>query len=301
MTTTDTDVSDLLAQRADLLADAAQRAQRYLAGLDSPPGRPGRRRPCRPGPRSTSRCPPPGGPGRRARAARRGRLAGHRGQRRAALLRLRDRRRAARRAGRRLADRGLGPERGAHRDVAGRRAAGRGSAALGDRPARPAPGHRRRLRHRRHHGQRHLPGRGPGRGAQPARLGRGGPGPGRRAPGHRGGRRAGAHHRAQGARPDRPRPGPRGRAARRCPGPHRAPCPARYLRRPGAGLPAGGQREQRGQRPLRGPRPVGSCAGGVGARGRRVRAVGGGRARPARTRWPGWPRRTPGPPTRTSG
>ena len=44
------------------------------------------------------------------------------------------------------------------------------------------------------HGQRHLPGRGPGRGAQPARLGCGRRGPGRRAPGHRAGRRAGAHH-----------------------------------------------------------------------------------------------------------
>jgi glutamate/tyrosine decarboxylase-like PLP-dependent enzyme len=37
MTTADTDVSDMLAQRPDLLADAARRALRYLAGLDGRP------------------------------------------------------------------------------------------------------------------------------------------------------------------------------------------------------------------------------------------------------------------------
>ena len=35
MTTADTQVRDMLAERPDLLADTAQRALRYLAGLDS--------------------------------------------------------------------------------------------------------------------------------------------------------------------------------------------------------------------------------------------------------------------------
>ena len=139
MTTADTEARDMLAERPDLLADTAQRALRYLAGLDSrrvapaPADMAGLDRLDFPLPAAGLR------PGR-AGPARRRRLAGHRGQRRAALLRLRDRRGAARRAGRRLADRGLGPERRPQRHVAGRRAAGRGGAALGDRTPRPAPG-----------------------------------------------------------------------------------------------------------------------------------------------------------------
>ena len=126
----------------------------------------------------------------------------------------------------------------------------RRGAALGHRAARAARRHRRRFRHRRHHGQRHLPGRGQGRRAHQARLGRGGPGPGRRPAGHRRRRRAGAHHRPQGARAGGPGPGPRRRAARGRPGPDRAARPA-LAHRPGAGLPAGRQRQQRGQRPVR--------------------------------------------------
>ena len=63
MNTADTDVSALLAQRADLLADACQRAQRYLAGLDARPVAPARRT-WTAWTASTSRCPPPGGPGK---------------------------------------------------------------------------------------------------------------------------------------------------------------------------------------------------------------------------------------------
>ena len=201
------------------------------AGLPGRAGRPaGGARPRRRRRAAAARFRPAGaGPGGRAGAghARRLRLTGHRGQRRAQVLRLRHRRRAADRAGRRLADRGLGPERRAVGHVTDGLGTQPGGAALGDRAARPARWHRRGFRHRSHHGERDLPGRGQGRGAHPAWLGRGGPGPGRRPAGHRGGGRAGAHHRAQGARPGRAGPGPRRRAARRPPGPDRAARPAR--------------------------------------------------------------------------
>ena len=125
----------------DLIAEAARRSARYLGGLKEetccPSGR-GSRAPRR------IRRPAAGGAactGGGAGGARRARLARHRGHRRPALLRLRHRRHAAGGAGRQLAGRRLGPERGACRRHAPAGAALEEVApALAGGPARAAAG-----------------------------------------------------------------------------------------------------------------------------------------------------------------
>ena len=114
------------------------------------------------------------------------------------VLRDGDRRLPPGRAGRGLAGQRVGPERragpahpGGDRDRAG-------GERVAARPARPPGRQRGRVRHRRHDGQLHLPGRGPRRGAAPRRLGR---------------RRARAH-----GEPGRPGPGGGGAARHRRPG-----------------------------------------------------------------------------------
>ena len=146
--------------------------------------------------------------GRRGPRARRRRRARRRPG--PALLRLRHRRRAAGGDRRRLADGGVGPERGRLRRRPG--AVGRrgGRGGLGARAARAAGRQRRRLRHRRPDGELHLPGGGAARGAARRGLGR----RGRRAAGRPGG--PGRRRRA-GARDDRRRlPDARPRRRARC-------------------------------------------------------------------------------------
>jgi hypothetical protein len=87
-----------------------------------------------------------------------------------ALGEFRHRGRPADGAGRGLARRGMGPERRADGDAAGCRPARRGRIALDYRAARPARGHRRRVRDRCDDGERYLPRRCQGRGIDPARL-----------------------------------------------------------------------------------------------------------------------------------
>ena len=64
-------------------------------------------------------------------------------------------------------------------------------------------------------------------------------------------------------------------------------------------LPAGGQRAQRRVRPLHGGGRAGARGRGVGARRRRVRALGGRVTRAPRRSWRATKRPTPGPPTPT--
>ena len=105
-----------------------------------------------PGSRASRRpCPNAGSPPRRcSRSSTRPAPPRRLGDRRPALLRLRDRRVAARDARGHCARRGVGPERRAARHLAGgRRARGRGD-RVARRRARPAGRDRRRLRHLRH-------------------------------------------------------------------------------------------------------------------------------------------------------
>ena len=90
----------------------------------------------------------------------------------APLLRLGDRRGAPGRPRRRLADLGVGPERRSAGVLARGRRSRAGGRRLAARPARAAGESAVGLRHRRHDGQLHLPGRGPGRRAAAGRLGR---------------------------------------------------------------------------------------------------------------------------------
>ena len=92
-----------------------------------------------------------------------------------------------------LAGRRLGPERRAAGDVAGGRPPARRRTTLARRPAAAAGGHRGGVHHRRHRGQRDLPGRRPRRAARARRLGRPGGRPVRGATGHRRGRASTAH------------------------------------------------------------------------------------------------------------
>ena len=104
---------------------------------------------------------------------------------RAALLRLRGRRRRARLPGSRLAGLRLGSERRDVRHVAGRRG-GRGSGGgLAGRAPRPAGRDERRVRDRRHDGQLHGARGGTPRGAGAGRLGCRAARPAGRAAGHR--------------------------------------------------------------------------------------------------------------------
>ena len=159
----------------------AAAAATQLRGLPERPVAPGRARPscasasagrCPTAPPTRPRCRPAGQAGRR-RAGRLGR---------AALLRVRGRGEPARRPGRRLADRRLGPERRPVRARPGRGHGRGGGRRLAHRPARAAGHRHHRLRHRRPDGQRHRPGRGPPPRARRRRLGRGArrPWPGRR-------------------------------------------------------------------------------------------------------------------------
>ncbi len=177
------------------------------------------------------------GPGRGGRPAGHGLRAGPDRDAVGPVLRLRDRRHPPRRAGRGLAGQRLGPERRAAPAHPGAPRPRRSAERLAARPAGAAGGQRRRVRHRRHDGQLHLPGGRPRRGAAPGRLGRGQPRAGRRA------RRAGARRR---------------RAARH--------------RRPGAALPRA-RRARAGRRRRPGPARLGRARRGAG--GRRRRADGG--------------------------
>ena len=105
----------------------------------------------------------PGRPRARDRAARRGRLAGHDGHGRPAVLRLRHRRLAAGGRGRELAGHGVGPERRRVHGLARRRHARAGRAALAGRAVRPAAHDGRRLRDRRDDGEPHRARRGASR------------------------------------------------------------------------------------------------------------------------------------------
>ena len=98
-----------------------------------------------------------GGGGRRHRGARVRRRSRPLGVCRPALLRVRHRRHPARRARRRLADLGLGPEREPLRDLTGGSRRRGGGGRLASRPARPPARERHRLRHRRDDGQPGLP------------------------------------------------------------------------------------------------------------------------------------------------
>ena len=260
------------------LRDTAHRATRYLEASRPAASRPRPRR-SRVSTSWAARCRRPERSGRRPGAARRDRLAGHRRQRRRPLLRLRDRRLAAGGAGRELARRRLGSERGPGRRAPRSARRSRRSRRLAPGRAR-APGDRGRgLRHRRHHGELHRARR---------RAPRGAAAPGwdverrravRRAADHRRRRRRGARQRAQGARPARARAATRvvrvpvdgqGRHARRR---------AAAARRADDRLHPGRQREHRRLRSRRAEICRARARGRrVGARRRRVRAVGRGGA-----------------------
>ena len=235
------------------------------------------------------------------------RRAGPGGERRPALLRLRHRRHAAGRARRRLADLGVGPERRAARRCRPpprrpSRPSPSGAASCSACPRAPRVG----LVHRRADGQRHRARRGAQRGprAAPAGTSRrtglaGAP------PRARDRRRRGARHGLQRAAAARPRP----RHARSaCRPTSRAGCAPDALaealarrRRPDDRLRAGRQREHGRLRPVRADRRGVPRARRVVPRRRRLRALGGGRARAARTSPPAPPAPTPGRSTRTSG
>jgi hypothetical protein len=251
----------------------AERGVRAGAGLPGGPARTGGGQPRGPG----------GAAGRARRAvagaARRGprggRGAGH-GRRAGTgcvverpLLRLRDRRRVACGAGRRLAHHHLGPERRAARRRPRRRRGRGGRRALAGRVARaPGPGVGR-LRHRRTDGELHRPRRRQARGARPRRpRRRGGRAHRRAAAAGARGRGAPRHHRPGVAVPRpghrRDRPGRRRRA-----GPHAAGCVAagaRWRGRAGDRLRAGRQRQHRRRRPAAGDLRARPPGGGVGAR-----------------------------------
>ena len=136
------DIAAALAGRDALLRDACDRALRYLGTLAD--------RPVAPDPAATAALdgldfplPAHGLPAPDVlRMLDETGSPATRGERGPAVLRLRHRRRAAGGAGRRLAERGMGSERRAGRDVAGRGAPRRSRPALGNRahrPARPAP------------------------------------------------------------------------------------------------------------------------------------------------------------------
>ena len=243
------DVEAMLAGRPELLHDALDRSLAYLGGVAD--------RAVAPEPAAVDRLSeldfPLPGPGLAAMDVLR--LVDDFGspgdcrEQRAAVLRVRDRRRAAGRAGRDLAQHRLGSERGAVGDVAGRRAAELRGAAL-DHGADPAAGGRRgRVRDRRDDGERDLPRRSARRCPDPARLERGRPGSGRCAAGDRRRRSRSPYDGAQGAWHRRSRPGScRGPAGGR-PGADRPKRPAR-ARRAIDRLPAGGEREHGGERPV---------------------------------------------------
>ena len=145
------------------------------------------------------------------------------------------------------------------------------------RPAAAARGHGAGVRHRRHRGQRLLPGRRPRRAARPAGLGRPGRRAVRRAAAHGGDRRARALDAVQVARAGRARPHAGARRARRRPGPAARRAAARRGG-PGAGLRTGRRGQHRRVRPVRRRSPTGLAERGrLAARRRRVRAVGAGR------------------------
>ena len=236
---------------------------------------------CRRGRRRRDRA-PAGRPSRRTHPRGRGRRPARRGVRARAgrdpvrpLLRDGDRRRPAGGARCRLADLGLGPERRAPRRDA-RRVGGRGGGrALAPRPARPPVGLGRRLRHRRHHGQLHLPGgrtrHGPASGG-PRRHSRSDVAATRARPGRR---RAASLGRPAAAVPRPRRSGRRtgGRAGADPCGRTRG-CAGGRRRSDGRG-PPGRQHPLRRLRPVRGDRGGGARARRVGPRRRRLRAVGG--------------------------
>ena len=152
------------------LLERRRRARRALSGRDSGArGRCRRPRPSRVSTTFASRFPPARATRRDVlRAARRARLAGDDGDGRAALLRLRDRRLAARRAGGELARDGVGSERGVRlRRRRPSRCIEAGRAATGCSTCSGLPaGLRRRIRHRRHDGELHRARRRAPRGAR---------------------------------------------------------------------------------------------------------------------------------------
>ena len=190
-----------LEQYERVLEVADERARRYLAGVDDRPvaeqASVGELR------KSLDRKLPDGGrgSGEGGRGARGRRRARPDRARQPALLRVRDRRDAAGRAGSGLAGRGLGSD----REPLCLRPLGRGRRgglrALGARGARPADGRRLRPHHRGHDGELLGDRRRAARGSRAGGLGRRGEGPERRAGG------AGARRRA------RPRDDLRGAAA----------------------------------------------------------------------------------------
>ena len=163
----------------------------------------------------------------------------------------------------------------------------------------PADG-RRRVRHRRHDGQLHRPGRRPPARPDPGRLEPRPRRPDRRAEGDRAGRRGPAHdHRRVAALPRARRADP-GRGRRAGPDPARGPGRGgRRGRRSADRRAAGRQPALRLVRPVRRVHRDRARRGCLGARRRCLRAVGGGHAGAAAPGRRHGARPTRGAPTRT--